>query len=145
MEGDARQAEQRVAGVDRLGHTVDRPQRGAVATFRVAVLDVVVDQREVVAELDRGGPRERALVLAGDTRVREEPQERSHALAAGRAGAVEGQVIANHLVQTVGGRVPVLHEAHDLGLGVGDEGGEVDVRDGSRHRGAVYTKRVPRW
>ena len=53
VERDPRQAEQRVAGVDRLGDAVDRPQRRPVAALDVAVLDVVVDEREVVAELDR--------------------------------------------------------------------------------------------
>ena len=66
MEGDPREAEHRVAGVDRLGDAVDGPQRRPVAAFAVAVLDVVVDEAEVVAELDRGGAGQRALVLAGD-------------------------------------------------------------------------------
>ena len=60
VEGDPRQAEQRVAGVDRLRDAVDRPERRAVAALDVAVLDVVVDEREVVAELDRRGTRQRA-------------------------------------------------------------------------------------
>ena len=68
VERDARQAEQRVAGVDRLGHAVDRPQRRSVAALDVAVLDVVVDEREVVAELDRRragqGPRWSPAMLA---------------------------------------------------------------------------------
>ena len=59
MEGDARQAEQRVAGVDRLRDAVDGPQRRPVAALAVAVLDVVVDEAEVVAELDGGGAGQR--------------------------------------------------------------------------------------
>jgi hypothetical protein len=39
------------------GTPVDRPQGGAVAALDVAVLDVVVDEREVVAELDGRGAR----------------------------------------------------------------------------------------
>ena len=70
MEGDARQAEQRVAGVDRLRDAVDRPQRRAVAALGVAVLDVVVDEAEVVPELDGRGAGQRAPVVAGDARRR---------------------------------------------------------------------------
>ena len=61
VEGDPRQAEQRVAGVDRLRDAVDGPQRRPVAALDVAVLDVVVDEAEVVAELDgRGAGQRRA-------------------------------------------------------------------------------------
>ena len=135
VEGDARQAEHRVAGVDRLRDAVDRPQRRAVPPLDVAVLDVVVDEREVVAQLDRGGARQRALVVAGDAGVGEQAEQRSHPLAARRPRPVECEVIADHLVQPVGRRIAVLHEADDLALGVGDQGGEVDVRRRGRHPG----------
>ena len=82
MEGDPRQAEQRVAGIDGLRDAVDRPEGGAVAPLGVAVLDVVVDEAEVVAELDRRGARQRAPMVAGDGGVGEQAQERPHALAA---------------------------------------------------------------
>jgi hypothetical protein len=55
VEGHPRQAEEHVAGVDRLGDAVERPDGGPVAPLAVAVLDVVVDEAEVVAELDRRG------------------------------------------------------------------------------------------
>ena len=55
VERHARQREQRVAGVDRLRHAPHRPQRGSMPALDVAVLDVVVDQAEVVAQLDGGG------------------------------------------------------------------------------------------
>ena len=60
VERDPGQAEQRVPGVDRLRDAVDRPEGGAMAPLRVAVLDVVVDQAEVVPELDGRGTRQRA-------------------------------------------------------------------------------------
>ena len=144
VEGDARQAEQRVAGVDRLRDAVDRPQRRAVAALDVAVLDVVVDEREVVAELDRRGARQRALVLAGDAGVGEQAEQRPHPLAARRPRPVEREVVADHLVQPVGRRIAVLHEADDLALGVGDQGGEVDVGGRGRHRAAECTRNVYR-
>ena len=105
VERDPRQAEQRVAGVDRLGDAVDGPQRRPVAALDVAVLDVVVDEAEVVAELDRRGAGQRALVLAGDAGVGEQAEQRPHPLAGRRARAVEREVVADHLVQPVGGRI----------------------------------------
>ena len=56
VERHPRQAEQRVAGVDGLGDAEHGPQRGAVAALHVAVLDVVVDEAEVVAELHGRAP-----------------------------------------------------------------------------------------
>ena len=61
VERDPRQHEDGVAGVDRLRDAVRRPQGGPVAALAVAVLDVVVDQAEVVAQLDSRRAGERAL------------------------------------------------------------------------------------
>ena len=135
VEGDPRQAEQRVAGVDRLGDAVDGPQGGAVATLDVAVLDVVVDEREVVPELDRGGAGQRPLVLAGDARVGQQTEQRPHPLAARGTRTVEREVVADHLVEAVGRGIAVLDEADDLALGVGDQLGEVDLGRRGRHVG----------
>ena len=98
-----------------------RPQRRPMATLAVAVLDVVVDEAEVVAELDRRGARQRRAVIARDRRVGQEAEQGPDPLAAGRAGPIEGQVVADHLVQAVGRRIAVLDEADDLAFGVGDE------------------------
>ena len=82
-------------------------------------------------------------VLAGDRGVGEEAEERPDALAAVRAGPVEREVVADHLVQPVGRRVAVLDEADDLAFGVGDELGEVEIGRASWSSWrAVYTKRV---
>ena len=102
----------------------------------VAVLDVVVDEAEVVAELDGRRAGQRPRVLAGDRGVGQEAEQRPHPLAAGRPGPVEREVVADHLVQPMGGRVAVLDEPQDLRLGVGDELGEVDVRRRGGHVGA---------
>ena len=49
--------------------------------------------------------------------------------------AVETEVVADHLVQAMRGRIPVLHEPHDLSLGVGDQRAEVEFGGGGgRHR-----------
>ena len=133
MERDPAEAEQHVAGVDRLGDAVQRPERGPVAALAVVVLDVVVDQAEVVAQLDRGGARQRAAMVAGDRGVGEEAEQRPHALA-GRAGAVQPEVVADHLVHARGRRVGARDDAQDLRLRVGDE--LRDVRAGREgHRG----------
>ena len=63
------QGEEHVAGVDRLRDAVERPQRGAVAALGVAVLDVVVDQAEVVAEFHGCGTGQRRPVVARDRGV----------------------------------------------------------------------------
>ncbi len=101
---------------------------GAVAALHVAVLDVVVDEREVVAELDRRRAGQGAPVLAGDAGVGEQAEQRSHPLAARGTRSVEREVVADHLVQAVGRRIAVLHEPDDLVLGVGDELGEIEIR-----------------
>ena len=88
-----------------------RPQRRPVAALDVAVLDVVVDEREVVAELDRRRAGQRPLVLAGDAGVGEQAEQRPHPLAARRARPVEAEVVADHLVQPVGRRVAVARRA----------------------------------
>ncbi len=139
VEGDPRQAEQRVAGVDRLRDAADRPQRGPVATLDVAVLDVVVDEAEVVAELDGGGAGQRPRVLARDRGVGQETEQRPHPLAAVRPRPVEREVVADHLVQPVGRRVAVPDEAQDLRLGVGDELGQIEVGQRGGHvRASVH-------
>ena len=104
----------------------------------VAVLDVVVDEREVVAELDGGSARERQPVVAGDAGVGEEAEQRPDPLAARRARTVEPEVVPDHLVQPTGGRIVVTHEADDLGLGVGDQGGQVEILRGGRHGAIVH-------
>ena len=80
-------------------------------------------------------PGQRALVLAGDAGVGEQAEQRPHPLAARRTRPVECEVVADHLVEPVGRRIAVADEADDLALGVGDQGGEVDVRGRGRHRG----------
>ena len=113
-----------------LGDAVERPDRRPVAPLAVAVLDVVVDEAEVVAELDRRRAGQRALVVAGDRRVGEEAEERPHPLAGRRPRAVEAEVVADHRVHARGGVVVVADEAEDLLLGVGDQDGRLEDRLG---------------
>ena len=108
MERDPRQAEQRVAGVDRLRDAVDGPQRRPVASLDVAVLDVVVDEAEVVAELHGRGAGQGALVLAGDDwRRRAGPSSGRIRLPPDAPEPSSAEVVADHLVQAVGRRVAV--------------------------------------
>ena len=85
VERHPAEAEQHVAGVDRLGDAVERPDGRPVAALAIAVLDVVVDEAEVVAELDRRRAGQGGLVVAGDRGVGEEPEQRPHPLAGRRA------------------------------------------------------------
>ena len=84
VEGDPRQAEDEVAGVDRLGDAVDRPQGRPVAALDVAILDVVVDEAEVVAQLD--GRRARAAPGCARPRSRHRRGGPAGAASACRAG-----------------------------------------------------------
>jgi hypothetical protein len=127
VEGDAAEAEDQVARVDRLGHAVDRPQGGPVAALDVTVLDVVVDEAEVVAQLHGGGARQRPGVLARDRRVGEQAQQRPHALAARSGRSVQAQVVADHLVHAGGRWVTVPDDAEDLRLSVGEQLVEVEI------------------
>jgi len=104
-----------------------------VASLAVAVLDVVVDQAEVVAELNRRGARQGPPMVAGDRGIGEQAEQRPHPLAR-RARAVEAEVVAAHLVDARGGRIAGLDESGDLGLGVGDELRDIGARR-EGHRG----------
>ena len=115
-----------------------------MASLAVAVLDVVVDQAEVMTELDRRRARQRLAVIARDRGVGQEAQQGTDPLAAARAGPIERKVVADHLVEAVGGRIAVLDQPDDLAFGVGDELGEVQLGERRGHRAPVYTKRV-RW
>jgi hypothetical protein len=137
VERDSGQREQHVAGVDRLRDALALPQGLAVPTLDVAVLDVVVDEAEVVAELDGRGAGQRALVLARDRRVGEQAEEGAHALAGRTTRSVEAEVVANHLVHAAGRRVAVAHQPEDLVLRVGDELGQVELGGHGRHPEAV--------
>ncbi len=95
-------------------------------------------------EFDRGGTRQGPSVIAGDRGVGQQPEQRSDALAAVRALAVERQVVADHLVEPVRRRVAVLDEPDDLAFGIGDELREVEIRRCGRHVGESTPKRVPR-
>ncbi len=98
-----------------------------MAPLGPAVLDVIVDEAEVVAHLHRGGAGQSSHVLARDGLVRQQADERTHALAAGRV-AVEAHVVADHRVELA--RALVLGPRDDpehLALGVGDEAVEVDT------------------
>ena len=128
VQGHAREREQRVPGVDRLGHADHRPQRRPVAPLGALVLDVVVDEAEVVAHLHGCGAGQRALVLAGDRLVGQQAEQRSQPLAAlGRS--VEAHVVADPAVQLArAGILGRVDDAQDLGLGVRDQGVQVEAR-----------------
>jgi hypothetical protein len=139
VERHARQGEQGVAGVDRLRDAPHRPKGRPVASLDVAILDVVVDETEVVAELDRGCAGQGRPVVAGDRLVGEQSEQRTQPLAARRLG-VEPEVVADHVVQL--GRALVLRlldNAQDLRLRVGDQRIQVRRR---QHGGRIQASAV---
>ena len=98
-----------------------RPQRGPMPALAVGVLDVVVDEAEVVAELDGRGTRQRLAVVAGERLVGEHAEQRTHALAARAAAAVQAEVVGEHLVQRPGVAAALVQDARHLGLDVGQD------------------------
>ena len=58
--------EHAVTGVDRLRFSPHFPDRRAVTTIGVAILDIVVDEGEVVHKLDRGGQRQNVCPFVCD-------------------------------------------------------------------------------
>src|SRR5680860_1162430 len=73
--------EQGITGIDRLGVPPDVPDSGPMPAVRAAILDVVVDEREVVEELDRRGQWGGIMEGAARGRTGQHGDERSHALA----------------------------------------------------------------
>ena len=65
-----------------MGYTRQRPQCCAVPAHLIAVFDVVVHQREVVQQLDRGGARQCARVVTTQQFADQQAEARSQALAA---------------------------------------------------------------
>src|SRR5450759_21094 len=120
MKGDAAQCEKRVSGVDRLRDTVHGPESGPVTTLTVAVLDVVVDQAEVVAEFHGSSSGQCRPVVACNRGIREQSEKRAYPLA-GRTAAVEPEVVTDHLVKPGRGGIALRKEAQDLPLGIGDQ------------------------
>src|SRR3990170_7829765 len=135
MQGDAAQAEQHVPGVDCLRDSVQAPERGSMPSLPVAILDVVVHEAEVVAELDGRRTGQRSAVVTGDRGVGQEAQERPHPLARQAVGAIKAKVVAALLVDADRRGVSVADEAEDLRFGVRDELGEVELRGSGGHRG----------
>ncbi|MCZ7542369.1 MAG: hypothetical protein M5R40_01980 [Anaerolineae bacterium] len=99
----------------------DRPHGGPAPAGGAFVLDVVVDQREVVQQLDRRRRRQRRLHVAAGGLGAEQQQAGPHALAAcavaGPAAFVNpAQVVAQHqaVIVRLSGQRP--HHAPHLGL-----------------------------
>ena len=113
------------------GDAGDRPQRRAVPPLGAVVLDVVVHEAEVVAQLDRRRARQGGLVRPGQRLVGEQAEERPESFAADAVLPVEAEVIAHLLVHRTRGLVLGLgDELEDGRFRVGDEG--LDVR-GRQH------------
>ena len=101
--------------------------RLVAVTILVVILDVIVNEAEVVAHLDRGGTGQRLHVVADDGLVGQQADKWAHALATRRV-TVEAHVIADHRVQLASARIlGPSDDAEDLSLGVCDEAVEVDA------------------
>ena len=96
-----------------------------MATLEVAVLDVVVDQAEVVAQLDRGGTRQRGPIVIGEGLVDEQAQQGTDPLPARPLALVDAQVVGEHLVQRPGVPVPLAEDDPHLVLDLPEQVGKL--------------------
>ena len=99
----------------------------------VGVLDVVVHEAEVVAELDGRRARQCGAVGSGQRLVGEEAEQRAHPLSARSVRLVEPEVIAEHLVQGPGVTVALGDDGAHLRLDLREQVAKLgpDVHDES--------------
>ena len=98
QQGEAGERVHAVAGVDRLRDAGDGPERGAAAPGFALILDVVVEQREVMDELDGGGGREGLLDFAPQRLRREQQRRRAQQLARRGLGGASLDVLPPEVV-----------------------------------------------
>ena len=103
-----RDHQHRVTGIDALGLAPDRPDRAPIPALGAAVLDIVVDQREVVYELDGGSRGKSRPIVAADRVSRQQAEHGSDQLP-GRRGDRQAFVSPAQVV--------FEHPAQDGGLG----------------------------
>ncbi len=80
----------------------------------VLILDVVVDEREVVQQLDRGADREDACRVAAEGLEHEAAEDRTQPLAATRPLGVQSEVVLHHPVEGLEGRLGLRQQGADL-------------------------------
>jgi hypothetical protein len=95
--------EDRVAGVDALSLAPELPDGRAVVPLGVAVLYVVMNQREVMHELDRGSRWQRLPAVSTQRLARQQAERRTKALAAcifrAPIRVLPAHVVPRHLVE----------------------------------------------
>ena len=111
-----------VSGVDRLRHAPDGPHRGAMVPRRVLVLDVVVDEREVVQQLDRRGRGQDTLRLirARQGLEHQKAEQGTEALATARPAGIQAEVVQHHAVEGLQRRLGLRQQRADLLIDRGD-------------------------
>jgi hypothetical protein len=132
LQCQTRSGEHAVARIDRLGYAPHAPDRRPVMARRILVLDVVVDEREVVEELDRGGRRKRATGVAGERLVDERAEHRAEPFTRGSSSRVQPEVVQHHPVEGLKRRVRAGQKSADLLV----DGGDVCL-ESSTHRGSI--------
>ena len=87
---------------------------------RVLVLDVVVDEREVVKELDRGADGQHTRAIPAERFEDEHHEDRSQPLAPARPFGVEAEVVLHHAVEGLERRFALREKRSDLVVARGD-------------------------
>ena len=134
LHGEAGDRVHTVSGVDRLRHAPDGPYRRAVVSRRVLVLDVVVDEREVVEQLDRRDGGQDALRLAGERLEHEQAEQGAEAFATTRPSRIEAEVVQHHAVKGLQRRLGLRQQRPDLLIDGGDARFERCLRRLRSHR-----------
>ena len=134
MQGDAADRKEGITGVDGLRDTVAHPQGGATTPFGVTILNVVMNEREVVPELDRGSSGECAIPVWREGGVGQEAEEGAHALsgAGGRIGI--SKVIPNLFIHgCCDWLLPRSEQIKDGSVGRRDELVEIQAEQVAAH------------
>lgn len=117
QQGEMRERKHRVAGVDRLRFAPQLPDRRAAASQLIAVLDVIMDQREVVQQFDRRSSGQRHAPIAAASLTAQQREHGADAFAGTCAHCVpvlvsEAKVVVQHDVEQCWLRPSVNHSAH---------------------------------
>src|SRR4029078_4552115 len=89
---------------------------------RVLILDVVVDEREVMEQLNCRTDRRHARSVAAERLEHQAAEERSKALSTTGAAGVQAEVVQHHPVEGAEGRLALRQERADLVIDGGDPG-----------------------
>ena len=105
---------------------------------RILVLDVVVDQREVVEQLDRRGRGKHTARIAGQRFVNQGAEHRPQALPGRASLRLQSEVVQHHPVEGPKRRVRAGQKSADLLV----DGGDVCLESATHRRPIICAPRL---